>query len=314
MLDKPRFDAAIAKASPLDAVDICLVEVARVYESSESIGGRKWAFSQLRAGRDATMVKSLIPPRGPNVDRQHYAQDVATSVVRLASVGTPPEQIRDMVVLALLRLDARDSQTYRSETRDAVVRDLDPTRGRREIVDVDLFVQVGEQLLNGRSYLDRILGICALTGRRTYEVGCTATFETTGPNRVRFSGQAKTRDREGVETYEIPTLGDAETIVRTLTTIRDDKPDLVGLSSSRFHNRAAKDLHRRSDAFSEVFSDRTAKPKDLRPAWAEIAWLLIDERRTGKALFLSRVLGHGDQDLTTAQSYDDFVVSDPDYS
>lgn len=313
LVDKLTFDAAIRKATPLEAVDVCLREVGRIYAESETVGGRKWVFSQLRRGRDPQAVKSLIPPRGTDVSRERYAQDVATAVVRLAGQGTTPEVLKDMVVLALVRLDSQDAQGYRVESRDAVVRDLDPTRGRRGIVSVDGFVDIAAGLLDGRSYLDRILGVCALTGRRTYEVACTASFAVDGRNSVVFSGQAKTRGREGSESYVIPTLAPAAKVVATMATIREDKPDLVDLTSEGFHNRCAKDLHVRAKVFAPAFSDGTAKPKDLRPAWAEITWLLIDERRTGKALYLSRILGHGDQDLLTAQSYDDFTIQDPEY-
>ena len=313
IVEKLRFDADIRKTTPLEAVDVCLREVDRVYRESETVGGRKWVFSQLRRGRDPQATKSLIPPRGTDVSRERYAQDVATSVVRLAGQGTTPEVLKDMVVLALVRLDSQDAQSYRVESRDAVVRDLDPTRGRRGIVSVDGFVDVATGLLDGRSYLDRILGICALTGRRTFEVACTATFAVEGRNSLVFTGQAKTRGREGSESYVIPTLAPAAKIVATMATIREDKPDLVDLTSEGFHARCAKDLHKRAQVFAPVFTDGTAKPKDLRPAWAEIVWLLIDERRTGKALYLSRILGHGDQDLLTAQSYDDFTIQDPDY-
>ncbi len=313
IVDKIRFDSDIRNATPLETVDICLREVDRIYRESETIGGRKRLFSTLRNGRDAVATKPLTPPRGTDVSRVAYAQDVATAVVRLASQGTDPDVLRDMVVLAVVRLDAKDAVSYRAESRDAVVRDLDPTRGRRGIVGVDRFIDIGEGLLDGRSYLDQILGICALTGRRTYEVACTASFAVVGINSVLFTGQAKMREREGSGSYVIPTLTQANKVVRTLATIREDRPDLVDLTSEQFHARCAKDLHRRAGVFAPVFSDNVAKPKDLRPAWAEIVWLLIDERRTGKALYLSRLLGHGDQDLLTAQSYDDFVIVDPDY-
>ncbi len=315
MIDKKAFDAELGKANLLETVALCVREVDRIYRESVTIGGRKWAFSQLRQGVDLS-AKGLIPPRAPMVDRAAYAHDVTTAMVRLAGQGVALDRVKAMAVLALVRLDALDSGAYREQSRDTVIRDLDASHGdRRGIVSVDRFVSIAEQLLEGRSYLDRILGLCALTGRRTFEVGCSATFTAMGRNRVNFAGQAKTRDREnGDSAYSIPVLTDNATkVVDTLATIRADKPDLTGLSSEQFHNRCAKDLHKRAQVFSEVFSDNVAKPKDLRPAYAEIAWLLVDERRTGKALFLARVLGHGDRDLLTAQSYDDFVILDPEY-
>lgn len=310
IVQKTEFDAAVRKGTVLEVVDLCAREVERIYRESETVGGRKWAFSQYRRG--FASGKELIPPRGFGVERDRYAVDVATTVVRLGG-KVDVDTLKSMVVAALMRLDACDNATYRIEQKDAVVKDQDAQRGRRAIVDVDRFVEIGESLLTGRSYLARILGLCALSGRRTVEIGTTAVFEWVGPNNVRFTGQAKARDRDDVRPYVIPTLCDAGKLIDALATVRQDRPDLVD-DPALFHNRCAKDLHTRAKVFGEVFNDGTAKPKDLRPAWAEIVWLLFDERQTGKALFLSRVLGHGDQDLLTAQSYDDFVITDPNYS
>lgn len=311
MIQKIEFDALIAKATPLAAVQVCTDVVARIYADSETIGGRKWAFSQLRKGWNQGV--ELIPPRTPKTSREDYATEVGAAVMRLVK-KTDPVTLKGMIVQSLVRLDAADSTTYQVQSRDSVVRDLDPTRGRRSIVGVDEFVTIAEGLLQGRSYLDRILGICALTGRRTVEVATSAHFKPINSNRVFFTGQAKTRGRtDRVEGYPIPTLANSARIIATLQTIREDRPDLV-TNPEVFHNRCAKDLHKRAQAFAPCFSDQTAKPKDLRSAWAEICWLIDDERKTGKALYLSRVLGHGDDDLMTAQSYDDFTISDPDYN
>lgn len=310
LIQKVEFDAAINKASPLEAVGICLREVDRIYRESGSLGGRKWSFSQYRDGWSGG--ESLIPARGYGVERSQYGIDVATAVMRLGS-KTDHQTLKSMVVLSLMRLDANDNAIYRDQQRDAVIKDLDATRSRRGIVNVDLFVEIGESLMDGQSYLSRILGLCAVTGRRTVEIGTTAVFDWVDPNHVQFTGQAKTRNRTDVNPYTIPTLVDAGKVIDCLASIRHDKPELVE-QPDLFHNRCVKDLYTRAKAFGDVFSDKTAKPKDLRPAWAEIVWLLFDERQTGKALFLSRMLGHGDQDLMTAQSYDDFLITDPDYN
>lgn len=312
LVQKVEFDALVRKASPLGACQVCADAVARIYRDSETIGGRKFAFSQLRAGwRDHG--GEYIPPRHPQSTREEYARDVGAAVMRLAN-KIDSATLKGMVVQSLVRLDPSDTTEYQRESNRAVVRDLDADQTRRAIIAVDEFVAIGESLLEGRSYLDRILGVCALTGRRTVEAGTSARFEKVGANRVFFTGQAKTRGLTNrVEGYEIPTLTDADRIIHTIATIRDDKPDLV-TNPELFHNRCAKDLHKRAKVFAPCFSDQTAKPKDLRPAWAEISWLIHDERRSSKVLYMSRVLGHGEQDLATALAYDDFTITDPEYS
>ena len=309
MIDKQTFDSDIEKASALDCVKICATVVNTVYRESETVGGRKWQFSQLRRGW-TVHGRDLIPPRG-NMARDAYVNEIAATVIRLAK-STAPNVIKAVVVQAIVRLDGVDANAYRNESRDTVVRDLDPTRGRRGIVSVDGFISVGESLLEARSYFDRILGLCSVTGRRTVEIATTASFERIGPNRVLFTGQAKTRGRESAG-YEIPTLADSSRVIKALATIREDCPELV-IKPDIFHDRCSRELGRRARAFSQCFSNNSARPKDLRAAWAEIVWLLDDEHMTGKALYLSRVLGHGDNDLLTAQSYDDFTITDPAYN
>ena len=310
LVQKIEFDAAIRKATPLEAIGICSKEADRIYRESESVGGRKWAFSQYREGWKCP--KTAIPYWSEGATRAQYVKTLATYLVQQGS-QFDFDILRTIVVLALMRIDANDRTQYKTEQKKAVTDDQDPTRNRRSILNVERFVSIGEELLDAHSYLARILGVCALTGRRTVEIGTTAVFEWVGPNHVRFTGQAKTRDRADVHPYVIPTLTDAGKIIDTLASIRQDKPELV-VHPELFHNRCVKDLHTRAKVFGEVFSDGQAKPKDLRPAWAEIVWLLFDERQTGKALFLSRMLGHGDQDLMTAQSYDDFLIRDPAYT
>lgn len=306
---KDEFDLQMKKATPLQAVDIALIEAEHVYANSGTIGGRKWAFSQYRQGYE--IGKDLRPMRSNDMNRREYGNVVRQTVQRLQTRYSP-ECMKSMVILALMRLDSADAKTYGEQSQDAVRAGMDSTRGRREIVSVDRYIAIGEQLLDGGSYLARILGLCALTGRRTAEIACSAQFTKTGSNEVSFWGQAKTKTREDVLEYRIPTLTEATRVIECLRSIREDRPDLVE-NPEVFHSRCAKDLYMRARVFSEVFNVGSAKPKDLRPSYAEICWLLFDERKTGKPLYFSRLLGHGPRDLVTSLSYDDFVINDPNY-
>jgi hypothetical protein len=315
MLDKPRFDATIRNATPLDAVAFCVSEAARIYRESETIGGRKWAFSQLRRGWTANeSLARTIPRKLSEVSRDAYSKEVATAVMRLANqVGT--DALKSLAVCACLRLDEQDARAYKAEQADTIRKDQDTARNRREIIAVDLFVTIGEKLIDSRSYIDRMLGLCALTGRRTAEIGTSAVFEAKGSNLVLFTGQLKERTttEKRVGSYEIPTLTDASRIVASMASVRKDKPELFGMHTEKFHNKCAKDMHTRAKVFAPVFADNSAKPKDLRSAWIKIVHLLFDDERTGKGLYYSRMLGHGDADLLTMQAYDDFIITDPDY-
>jgi hypothetical protein len=310
LIRKEEFDSAIRSATPGACVRICSEEVARVYAESETIGGREWAFSQYRRGY--AVDPELIPARATDAGRDDYTADVRRALRRLKS-KLDPDALKSLVVLALVRLDAADATAMRAQQSQTVMRDQDPNQGRRSIIAVDRFISIGESLLNSKSYIARIAGLCALTGRRSIEIGCTAVFERVSDREIRFTGQAKTRERRDIQPYVIPTLCIADDALDALSSIRAAQPDLIS-SPELFHNRCAKELHKRiRKEFSQCFSDGKAKTKDLRAAYAEIAWQTIDKQATGKALYMQRILGHGSDDLQTAQAYDDFTITDPHY-
>lgn len=310
MVSKVEFDAMIAKSSIFDAVKCCNIESARIEKESNTLGGRKWAYSQYRRGYD--MGKQHVVRWNIGVSRAEYVHEVLCTMTRIAQT-TNPKIVKSALVLSLMRLAPSESSEYKIQQKDAIVRDLDATRGRRAIVNVDRYVEIAENMLTATSYIKRILGLCALTGRRTIEIGCTAVFEKIDSNHVRFTGQAKTRQRIDIGPYVIPTLCDSDTAIDVLQSIRDAQPDLPA-NPDLFHNRCVNALNSAAKEMAECFSDNRAKSKDMRAAYAEIAWLLFDERRTGKALYFSRILGHGAQDIATAQSYDDFVIVDANYA
>ena len=301
---KVEFDSQIRKATPAEVREICLREVAYTYETSETNGGRKWAFSQLRHGYEAGReLLHLLTLYGNH--------DIVGTVQKVRNQFTE-DQLKAFVVLVSLRLKPEDRVEYKAESNKTVSRDMVFTGNRRAILSVDRYMEIGQSLLTATSYLSRILALSALTGRRTFEIACTATFRKVDRNKLLFSGQAKTRDRE-VDDYVIPCLCEADEAIKCLESIRRDKPELVE-HPELFHNRCAKDLHKKANPlFREVFSDGTAKPKDLRSAYATICFTVIDEEKTGKAFYLAQILGHDPSIPDTALAYDDFIISDPNF-
>lgn len=213
---------------------------------------------------------------------------------------------RQAVIFALMRLQGDESAAFKQARNVQIVQDRSHLR---PIHDVDAFILKGVQLLGAGSYLDMILGLCALTGRRTAEIGTSAVFTPQGEYQVRFDGQLKTKGRGNVAGYVIPVFHDPAALVTTLAKIRTAKPEFIG-NPERFHNAASKELNQRvKKHFAAIFAG-PHKPKDLRAAYAEIAYhLFCDDPSIAKQQYGSNILGHGEDDASTSESYVDFYIA-----
>lgn len=179
----------------------------------------------------------------------------------------------------------------------------------RPIYDIDKHIMIAMGLLNEKSYLTNLLGLCALTGRRAAEIGCTAKFELIpgDPDHLMFSGQLKTKARGELEAFKIPVLGDPKQIIAALERIRRDKPQFID-NTPRFHNACSKELGVRVKRLFPKITDGELSVKDLRSIYAEICFSLEDNESIAKQKYFSLILGHGEDDNSTGTSYLDFYI------
>jgi Telomere resolvase len=185
----------------------------------------------------------------------------------------------------------------------------------RPIYEIDRYIDVANGLLDESGYLLQIVGLCALTGRRAAEIGCTAKFSTLkdDPTKVLFEGQLKTKGRGELDAYTIPVLGDSKKIVETLNAIREKKSVYVN-EPEKFHNAASKELNRRVKKLFSFVSDTGLSIKDLRAMYAELNYMFNDDPTITKNSYMASILGHGVDDLTTVNSYLDFYIADENYN
>jgi hypothetical protein len=182
-------------------------------------------------------------------------------------------------------------------------------------------------LLDSPDPLEIVAGLLLVTGRRSYEICCTASFDlvpiagTKGFDRwhLAFSGQAKTRGAAGTkagETYVIPCLANAPTVRRAFMRFRASPlaAGLAGLDGETFSQRIAHRLNNTAKlALGRYFSDGAPfTPKSLRSLYAEIAFKNFAQPDRSKSAFFADVLGHQEWDLETSLSYFDFYLDDPD--
>jgi integrase len=214
------------------------------------------------------------------------------------------------IVLEGLNLTREEIDQLNTEYKEQVVHDMSHLRF---IQDVDGHIEKSIRLLNNRSYLDVIIGLGALTGRRMAEIGTSATFKIETAHTLIFEGQLKMKNRKNTGSYTIPVLHDSRLLVRRLKDIRLLKPELIG-SPPTFHNRCSKELNRRVKRhYTDLYED-SLKPKDLRSIYAEICFQLHGAETMSRPLYYSKVLGHDALDVQTAQSYDDFRIKDPNFN
>jgi hypothetical protein len=124
-----------------------------------------------------------------------------------------------------------------------------------------------------------------------------------------FDGQAKTRGAVTAHTapYPIPVLAEPQLVLDAFARLRDiyDCANLTNeqVHNEQVHNRTSKTLN---DHVAQFFSDDAGTammPKDLRAAYATIAWEWFAPPHIAQSAYFARILGHSELDLVTVQSY-----------
>lgn len=177
-------------------------------------------------------------------------------------------------------------------------------------IDPDELILKACELLKSESYLNLALGLMLLTGRRSTEILKTAEMTAVSDESVIFAGQLKTKGSDNAQTlpYEIPVLTDSQTVINALTKLRQLR-DFSNLTNDAVHSKANKSL---SEAVKRYFDALipSVKLKDLRSAYATICHDFYCPNQISQTAYFAMVLGHSKEDLTTAQSYQDFYIAE----
>jgi hypothetical protein len=180
---------------------------------------------------------------------------------------------------------------------------------RREFSLVDSYLQKAESLLESSNYLELIIALCALTGRRVAEIGCTAEFEIVNSKEVLFKGQLKLKGRENFEDYIIPVLTDSQKIRMALLKLRKLKPDFKICSLSKFHDSTSSNIYATYQKHFSTFYEAPHRPKDMRALYAEIySRRFYKNSKMAPHKYYAVILGHGEEDNQTLNSYFDFYI------
>lgn len=156
-----------------------------------------------------------------------------------------------------------------------------------------------------------IAGVVAMTGRRPYEVGCVGSFEpdSADASRVMFSGQTKTRETErAASAYSIPVLAERDLVLETVSRIREEVDSTLG--NKTYSQRFGKEV---GIVTKRTFIDADGQPiipRELREAYAAVAYCKFAHRTITEVQFYNEILGHQGTDLNTSLFYFAFYVSD----
>lgn len=211
------------------------------------------------------------------------------------------------LLLTVFRLTDLEQYEYTKNKHQQIVNDRSNLRA---ITDVDKYLDVSISLLSSNSYLDKILGLCALSGRRSAEIACSASLEYVDNETVLFSGQLKLKSRT-IENYPIPVLHDAKVLIDALESLRQAKPEFIN-NPAKFHSVASSDLCKKVKKFYVLCFEGVPKVKDLRAIYVEICHhLFCKDRSLAKQQFYSNILGHDKDDSAISEAYADFYINDP---
>ncbi|WP_280431379.1 protelomerase family protein [Nocardia brasiliensis] len=186
---------------------------------------------------------------------------------------------------------------HQAVQRDAKHRDM-RSLDAEEFVDAALIL-LGHCMKIRWSTPAAIAALCALTGRRSAEIGLTAQFAPVLGNRHEaiFTGQLKTRDdARAMESYVIPLLGDRDLILEAMEMMRTK----IGsdIDAKKFNSRYGKEIGIQSKRAFKDTEGIPLIPSDLREAYAAIAFYQFAPKRTSEVRYKCDVLGHKFMDTT----------------
>lgn len=154
-----------------------------------------------------------------------------------------------------------------------------------------------------------IASVCALTGRRPFEVAITGHFEPDPDraNHIQFRGQAKTRDEERAQaTYSFPVLAARDHVLEVVAELRNRFDPTM--DNPTFSQRYAKEYGLKAKATFHDANGDPIKPRDLREAYAAIAVRRFAPSNVSDVQYMNAILGHKSGSLDTTLYYIGFTV------
>jgi len=234
---------------------------------------------------------------------RHYLTSYRKAIKNMVGM----DEKRQKLILESLKLTKEQNKQIDDSVQVGVVSrnsNLKPINNPKKMIAM----AVG--LLNESSYYKRTLGLALLTGRRCGEILKTAKFTAHKGRKyeVNFFGQLKRHNDDG-SGYMIPILAESKLIRSTLKGLRKDK-DFSKLTISQINSKTSKDLGAYCKKIFAEFLGDDVNPHSLRKAYSTIAIRKFCPPYISPNKYTSSILGHNEDDLNTANSYNKYYIED----
>jgi hypothetical protein len=256
-----------------DITSICCIEKKYLDDNYSTVGSRKTAYSAYRKGIKESFLNETLKEKCINT----------------------------------FKLTREEMSEYKQDYNSKVVAEHD---NLKLIFNYKEYIKKAVSLLDAKNYSDKVLGFAALTGRRVGEIGCTADFLFKNNDEVIFTGQLKTRIEEDDIKYVIPVLYNSKDLIKKFKDFRSTYTQYLNLPE-KFHNNISKYLSLNVKKHFSVFVEGDITPKDLRSIYSTIVLATMKKNKSqSDQRYVAVILGHGDDDLNTSNSYFDYVLSE----
>jgi hypothetical protein len=174
-------------------------------------------------------------------------------------------------------------------------------------------VQDAQSMLSSNDRLTLTIALCLLTGRRETEVLKTANFTKYDDDSLKFEGQLKKRDDEQ-STCVIPSLCPPQQIIEAHNRLKQSlrrTHDIDNMSNDDINTTFSSSLRRKTIAYlNKYIQNEKLSTHDLRKVYAAICVYKYNPIQQGvnANAFLSKILGHSEDDTDTAGTYQRFYI------
>lgn len=207
-------------------------------------------------------------------------------------------------VLKVFRLKAREQ----NKIEKAYSRTLSKQhKSLKKINNFELLVSKSIELLDSSNIIEVVLALCVLTGRRSTEILKTAKFTNHKKSNkmLQFKGQLK--KRVDFDKYPFYTLGNSAKLCKVALLRVRASEKLKNVSNDNVARMYEPKLRAKC---TRLFGDHlgSCSAHDLRKAYACICVELFKPSNQTINSFLSEILGHSVDDITTANSYQKYYI------
>lgn len=170
-------------------------------------------------------------------------------------------------------------------------------------VDKKQYLSTANKLIESNIHTKICVGLIALTGRRSIEILKTGEFVEDHGSLI-FRGIAKKRKNKNKE-ITIPCLGDPKKVIRSLKKLRIIK-DFSKKTNAQVSDQTSSNLSRMvKKEFKDIIPN--IQTKTMRSIYAAICLENLPNKLSSE-VYLSKILGHEENDLNTQIHYKNIKV------